>query len=82
LFSSKIERYEDVFLLFIYLAWSSVKRWVLGEKKATEEGRKESDAENLGMKRWPEDRMSENWQCQLLPLLLCSGHHLPRYTSK
>ena len=54
LFLSKQERIEDIFPLFIYPAWSSVKRRVPGEKKAEEEGRKvkNQDASNLGPKRW------------------------------
>lgn len=62
LVSSEGERYEDLFLLLIFPAWPSVKRWVPGEMKATEEGRKvkNQDAVNLGMKRWPED--SVKWR--------------------
>lgn len=57
LFSSERERYEDLFLLLIFPAWSSMKRWVPGGMKAAEEGRKvkNQDAVNFGMKRWPED---------------------------
>lgn len=46
---SEGERYEDVFLLLIYPAWSSVKRWVPHEKTAAEEGREleNQDAANL-----------------------------------
>lgn len=43
LFSSKVERYEDVFLLLICPARSSVKRRVPGEENAAEVGRKVKD---------------------------------------
>ena len=62
LFSSKWERYEDIFLLLVYPAWSSVQRWVPDEETATEVGRKVKNqgAVNLGMKGWRDD--SVRWR--------------------
>lgn len=39
--ASKVERYEDAFLLLIYPAYSPVKRWIPGEKKVTKEVKKQ-----------------------------------------
>lgn len=62
MFSSEGERYEDVFLSHIYPAWSSVKRWLPGERKAAEEGTevKNQHAVNETMTRWSED--SVKWR--------------------
>lgn len=57
--ASKVERYEDAFLLHIYPAYSPVKRWIPDEKKVTEEVKKQ-DAVTLGKKRWQE--VSVSWK--------------------
>lgn len=59
LFSSKGDRDKDVFLLLMYPAWPSVKRWVPGEKAAKEEGTKvkNQDTVTLALKRGQKDRV-------------------------
>lgn len=78
MFSSKVERYEEVFLLLTYPAWSSVKSWFPGEKNTTEDGRKVKNqaAVSLGMKRGQKD--SVRWRGGHY----CAGGHLPKAPSR